>query len=684
METEITRLMETHLRAAAAHMDSPGADIRPHTGERRLAGSGSGSGGGRSPHNNRSYPRPAPVAARPLATSNGFTGHGIAASGPSRLPTGPAAFQSRPGPATLQHEAARNFSRVQASAAAPIAARPNMRGNTAMREIGFENWALRHESIAALPAPACGNEYAAAGIVRSYRSRVPSAIPEADESASALLGSGLLSALPSPVSTPTASETQTATLRWQSGRARRVSAVVHAGAGVGAAPMRSQKASLVPAAGGSESAFSPSPSYMRPGPGTMSRMSTPLLSSPLRRPLGSPVVENPRTFLDMHADYERPSTKRIARVGGQVDLDWGENISPFGRERLVPAVFDCRRRVGRGRVFPVPENVKVERERERVFRGEFVDVPGLVGGGGGGGRGRDLGGSEVVAAPGEAVVAVEKKKGWQKVSAFLSRKMVRKGKGATAASSSALPSPSSSPAPPSPPATPPSLVWASSSNASPGPPTPVLAHAQPLVVVSRPPYPMPRRLAEGKHPVTPLRPSKRASSRLSLPVSSALQEHAGASLAHAATSIVAPRRDNDRVPTPSPPEEEEDEEAEAEEAPSPLSPVSDADLFPSPLVTSKRWARSQEEALHAAVADAIAEQEAAANWSGSLVQTERVEYAGKGKAKVVDVREKPSRYRGRRATVAEAPGSISGDAGGRMVRRDTLDEEKGKRKERAG
>jgi hypothetical protein len=194
---------------------------------------------------------------------------------------------------------------------------------------------------------------------------------------------------------------------------------------------------------------------------------------------------------------------------------------------------------------------------------------------------------------------------------------------------------------------------------------------------------MPRMGTEEKQLVPPpLRSSNQACQQVSLPVSSlslVRQGHAGMRPAHAATPIVFHRQDNasPRRPTSSPAVFVEDEEEEEEDS-SPFDEVDDADLFPSPLVTSKRWARPQTE-LHEAVADAIAEEEAAANWSGSLEQTERVQYVDKGKAKVVDVCEKkPSRYRGSPATVAERPVSGSGAPGGEMTRRDTLDEDKGK------
>ena len=635
--------------------------------------------GSSSPYN-RPHTAAAPIATRSMQTING---RGIPGPGPSRLPTSSAAIHSRPGPAAAQqHEAARNFSRLQAAsaAAAPTAAVcPSMRGR-AVREVGFDNWAIRHESIAALPAPARGQEYAAAAIVRSYRGRVPSAIREEDEPLSPSPVE-LLSARPSTVSTPTASETQTATIRWQwqGERAKRSPALVLGGA----APIRSQAASLVAA---TESVPSMATvAYMRPATPTGTRhRPVPLPSSPLR-PLAGPVVEDPRTFLEMHANFERPSTRREAHVRGP-ELDWGENFSPFARR---PVVADVRRRVGLGRQFPVPGNAReaFERGRERVFSAAFVDAPRLVGGGsdgrGGPQRGSavlatksvgvaEMGGSEAVAAPegGDEVVTGEKKKRWQRISAFLSRKMRRKEKGGSS-SFLALPSPAT--LSPRTIATPPSLVWVSSSNASPGPATPPRAYARAPVVVPKPPYPTPCKTTEEKQALPTLSPSERSHRQSVSPLSSAPRAQIGVSLARAAASVIALCREHDREPAPSLPEEEQESPLEE------LDEVDDEDLFPSPLVAGERWARSQE-GLHAAVAEAMAEEEAAADWSGMLERTERVEYVGKGKAKVVDVRDRPSRYRGRRVGAAEAPST--GSPGDGKARRDTLDEKKGKDGER--
>ena len=151
--------------------------------------------GGSSPHN-RPNARAAPIATRPMATHT--NGSNIAAPRPSRLPASPATLRSRPGQASRQDEPARRLQQAcntAAAAAAPIAARPNMRGR-AVQEVGFDNWAIRHESIAALPA-----------LPRARPSRVPSVIREEDDSQP-------LSALLSPAAKLRASENQQpATLR---------------------------------------------------------------------------------------------------------------------------------------------------------------------------------------------------------------------------------------------------------------------------------------------------------------------------------------------------------------------------------------------------------------------------------------------------------------------------------------
>jgi hypothetical protein len=180
------------------------------------------------------------------------------------------------------------------------------------------------------------------------------------------------------------------------------------------------------------------------------------------------------------------------------------------------------------------------------------------------------------------------------------------------------------------------------------------------VVISDPPTSTPRKATaekNGKQPVSPPTPLKTALKRTPPPCSQPPQrEHFARAIASA--SALTPRWNYDLQPTA-------DEEEEEEEEHSPLSDVDDADVFPSPLVTSQRWARP-ESFQHEAVADALAEETAAADWSGALKQAERVRYVGKGKGRMVDVRPRPARYHGRRV-VAEAP--VVGVAGNR---RDTL------------
>lgn len=192
MENKTARPVGSHNRATKANTNQPvaAAAERPKPWERSL------------------YPRAAPIGTRPKDTQT-TTGSNFPAPGLSRRPTSSAPVHSRPGPASRP---AHNPSRLQGvsgtGGAAPFAARPSMRGR-AVQDVGFENWAFRHESIMAHPVRA----------PRGRPSRIPSAILEEDEE------SDVLPALPSPSPLPETSEMK---MRWQGDRARRSPAVVYA------------------------------------------------------------------------------------------------------------------------------------------------------------------------------------------------------------------------------------------------------------------------------------------------------------------------------------------------------------------------------------------------------------------------------------------------------------------------
>jgi hypothetical protein len=369
--------------------------------------------------------------------------------------------------------------------------------------------------------------------------------------------------------------------------------------------------------------------------------------------------------MDMHAHFERAPTRLIPKSKGAA-FDSGENMSPWSKGTTLEAI---RRRAGLGTKFPVPMNALEER---RVFSGPFVDAPVLIG------CRRDERGIEreklrrlaearrweVVPVPVPAPLEGEKegrKKKWQKFSDFLARKTSLKAKG-SAPSSSSTPSPATSS--PRTPTTPPSLVEGTlSSNSSPAraPAVPAQVHFAAPVVISGPPYSIPRKAtAEKKQPISPPKPVLK---RASLPRSTPQEEHIVRAIASASAPAPRPRQLRYSLPVAVA------EEAEAEEEPSHLPSLSDADLFPSPLATNDRWARPREP-QHEAVADAVAEETAAADWSGALQKADRVQYVGKGKGRMVDVkRPRPARYHGK-WKVAQGP--VVGAYGEGGARRDTL------------
>lgn len=627
MDTRIARPRDSRHTAPRAHTSRLVASMQPQTGEKSASGNSTPK---------EAYTGAASIVTRPAATYNGS---GIAGPSSSRLPIGTAAVRSRPGPASLPGESenraavssVRNFSRPQAgAAAAPVASRPNMRG-MAVGEVGFENWARRHESVAALPAPARGSEYVAAGIVRSYKSRVPSALREQGST-----DSEQLSALPSAVSTPADSERQTPVVRWQGERACRTPVQVQAEL------IRSQAASLVAA---TESVH-PSVAASRYASSARPSRSAPLPSSPLRPPPAN-AVETPATYFDMHETVQRAPTRLPPKIG---PTDWGANYSPWCSGTTIE---DVHRRAAMTRKFPVPVNAFVSAQRERVFAAPFVDAPVVCGRRGraqlekavlAGERERIVG-DEVVAAlapeAGDETAVKEKKKGWKRVSAFLSRKLGRKGKEAPS-SSSPLPSPPS----PQTPASPPSLVWASSSNGSPSPATPVQRHAEPEVVIARPLRHQTLRIsthpANQHQPVSPFRPSEKPRQHdpaPDFPLSEASKAQTSG-IEQAAASDLALRREYDELMGHGSTSPASDRE------PSPLEEA-DAELFPSESMASERWANA-DAALHEAVAEAFAEEDAAADWAGEQEMAAQVDYVGKGKGKMVDLQPVRSRHRGRR------------------------------------
>lgn len=666
MDTRIARPLDSRRAATRtrAYTDHPVAVMRPRAIEKSAAGSASP---------NRPHPKATAMTTGPTET---IKRSGVAIPRRNQLPTGTATIPSRPVAAPPPRETAnksvaplaRNFSRRQAGAAT-YAARPNMRGK-AVKEVGFENWAFRHESIAALPKPARGREYARAGIVRSYKGRVPSVILEDDESEQ-------LSALPSTASTPTASEKLTATVRWQGERARRRPVHVHA------APIRSQAASLVTPTATAESARPTVAS--RP---LMRARPSPLPSSPLRHAHPG-TVGIPRTYMDMHDIVERVPTRLLSPLA-KAPAEWGVNYSPYSAGTTVR---DIERRAKLARKFAACGSAQKNARREGVFAAPFVDAPVLVGGG----RRKVVLEAPVVAAVAATEVgdepADEKKGKWRRFSGFLSRKLGRKGKGASSPSSSPSLSASSPPSPRTP-VSAPSLVYGPSVDTPPSPATPARREPESPAIVARAPLHEAGRViareedvrrsisplsqAEKAHRLSP--PLRKGDEKVlsldSEPVSSRSggDEKSKDGLAQAAAASLALRSEYDELMghrSASPCEDEE------------LSPLreTDAELFPSQSAASKRWARddsARDEALQEALTEAFAEENAAADWSGSLVaQAEQVEYDGKGKARLVDVPPARSRYRARQAAT-KGPEMEAGEGNFSRKRRDTPQGEDGR------
>ena len=165
--TSIPRPMTSARRVAAptparAHITRPVATPRPQTQERKNTGG-------------PSLVRPGVGAATSSTRLTKAHNHpGVTA--PTQLPPSGPANRSRQTPVQQSGEKptppSRNFSRP---GAAPLATRrqPAIAAQR-VHQVGFENWALRHESVAALPQPARGSDYAREGIERSFKGRVHS------------------------------------------------------------------------------------------------------------------------------------------------------------------------------------------------------------------------------------------------------------------------------------------------------------------------------------------------------------------------------------------------------------------------------------------------------------------------------------------------------------------------------
>lgn len=688
-----TRRADAPTPMTGAQINRPVAHARPQTRERSTTG---------IPSLARPHPGAAPIQAGPAYRSN-LPGTGSAAVRSTQQPrtSGPP-IRSQQKPALQSSEktaALRNFSRPQAAAApTTLATRQTATAPQRAREVGFETWARRHESISALPQPARGSDYARAGIVRSFRGRVPSVRGREEE---------LLSPRPSGAFTlDTVSEEgqgEAEVVRWHDAAASRTPMRVKAPA------VRSQAASLIAPSESSVPSARAVVATRLPSQRMHSQQQLP--SSPFRpSPLGA--AENPLTYLEMQPRYSRAPTRLAPSSHAPPGADdaWGENYSRWSRGTTVR---DIQRRKDLTTKFPLPGNLgagvgSAGYSRQRVFAGDgFVDAPGLLGGRGFGQRGtlmeridelkaqglrgRVIGevdeGEEVVegaasASPPESSggddAATEEGKGkWRRFSGFVARKFGRKGK-EVSSSETQTPSPQVA-------GSTPTLVQGPSSDEMLSPVTPAPMQAeQPVLVVSPPVYhgerftPVPRAPSpllepEGQARICDASTKASSVSNESEPELQAIEDAAQEAAVAAATSL-ALRREYDELMghLPEVVEEEEGED-------SPLQGF-DFDLLASALASSERWSSAAEmaardEARHEAVADAIAEEEAAANWAGAQALVAQEQSVSKGKARVVDVPGVRSRYAGKRGVVGLRAGE--GTVEGRE-RRDTVGGEEGK------
>lgn len=281
-------------------------------------------------------------------------------------------------------------------------------------------WARRQERLAALQSPMRGHDYAAAGIVRSYH-RVPSALRSEEDAISSQ----------SPISSVTGSDNASASVRWgePAGALRHTTHAVapslHSQAGrIGAASIITKR----------EDSVAPISRYNR---NTRPRnSSTPVL--PLLPAAGE---QRPRTFLDMHDQYERTPTYRPKTQ----QVDWGSNLSPHSPGYTLEKIRQRRAAVSRG--FPQPHVSAMER---RIFAGSFVDAPTRFNATRSAER---IATRDVVKVEAEVKLEEEEEPKtpgkWRKMSGLFTKKLARKGKGASPTQVSPTASPSTSHSTPS-------------------------------------------------------------------------------------------------------------------------------------------------------------------------------------------------------------------------------------------
>ena len=277
-------------------------------------------------------------------------------------------------------------------------------------------WARRQDRLATIQSPVRGHNYAAAGTVRSYH-RVPSALRSEEDAASTK----------SRISSITESDNASASTRWgdPAGALRHathaVAPSIHSQAGrIEAASLASTKR---------EDSVTPISRYNRTA--RLRTHSTPVVPS---RPTAS--EQRPRTFLDMHDQYERAPAYRPQAQ----QVEWGSNFSPHSPGYTLEQIRQRRSTLSRG--FPQPHNGVTE---QRFFAGPFVDAPGRITASSTVER---VPTRKVVSFEQEARVEVEEEQKtpgkWRKMSGLFTKKLGRKGKDASPDQISPHASPSTS------------------------------------------------------------------------------------------------------------------------------------------------------------------------------------------------------------------------------------------------
>jgi hypothetical protein len=668
MDTRIPRPV-TSRRAAHAATRRHVAATGSQTAEMNAAGTS-------SPR--RLNPRAAPMST--LSTLPTMHGR-VAVSGPRWAPTNTITTRSRQAPVPQSRETAHS------------AAGPPARNLSRVQPVGS------------------ATSHAAVGIVRSYGRRTLSLVREDDESV-------VLSARPSTRSSLTTSERHAAVLH--DNRARRQPVQVNAapirscaGSFVAATERGSSRAAtfrprLVEVVAAGERGPSRNSARFSPAPLRPRQDSSPLPPSPLRNVLASSSESaSPRTYLDVQGAIERSSTRLPPQLGAPAG--WGgPNYSPYSAGTTMADV--CRRKE-LARKFPLPANAAGDAARERKFVAArpFMDAPVL-----GAQRGQTLmqecevrlavhrRAEEaedvrkiVVVAAQDGVKAAEKKKGvLRRLGGFLGRKLKRKAKKRSSPSSTS-PSPASSPG------SPPSLVYGSSSSGTPSPPTPVQRRPEPAVVILGAPA---RRAAP---PTLRLGNTRRSASQVATPSPARYMNQQGSprisparaqnndALAQAAAAVSA--RPLQRIPYDGPLRYHHSASSFAHEQFSGLSEA-DAEIFPTPLNITKRWAPRAESSgaavlreearLHASLAGFFAQEEAAVTSQPAPyelmrhAQAELVAYMGKGKGRMVDTPAVPEH--GTRGDVSQGPNAGTGEGEFGPKRKDTLEEEEEKGVEEPG